>query len=816
MMRAPTSAIRGLVGIFALAASLSAQIVVTGKVVDENGAPVSNAVITIGKTAAASEPTGEFRLELPSSGEYPVRAEHEGFFVFLAAALSIVAESPLEIRLSHIKELAESIDVNYSPPVIDLQQTSDSKQIDSQEILNLPIQNSQDYRSALPLMPGIVTDNAGQLHFNGGASSETSYRLNGFEVSDPATGALTTRMNVDTVQTMEWNSSRFSPDQGKGSAGVLDLRTEMGDNRWRFGGTNFIPGIGSQDGLHLDHWSPRAKLSGPIIKGKLWFHDAIDTFYTVSTVSNLPPGQDRAVSVSGSNLMRLQWNINRAHILTTSFLVNLANDSRSGLSVLSPAETTVNRRQSLYLGSIKDQWSLGGGLIEFGFADTSKFLQALPQGANAFVITPFGSRGNFFTRQSTATDRQEWIVNGFVKPLHLFGQHQIQIGSSVERSDIDQTIYRSEYTAVRADNSIVRDVQFLGSPRQFKSNLEAYGYLQDRWNPTGTLTLEAGLRTQWDEHSGGAPAAPRFAAAWAPAWAHGARFAGGWGIFYDSVTLNTLALSQEQDSITTFYAPDGSVIGGPLVSRFMLRPQDLRLPRFAITSFSADKRLPWQVFGKLSLISREGSRGFTFEQSLASPGLNLYVLDNIQRQRYRAASLELRRTFMAKYEWFASYTRSESRANAVIDYSVENPILTPQAGGPLPWDSPNRFLSWGWAPVERNWFPRFLQPVVGESSIQLLTDFRTGYPFTATNESGYLSGAPGSRRFPSYGSVNIALERKFGFHGYLWAWRVGLINALDRANPNVVNADVESPQFLTYARGQRRAVNVRLRFLGKK
>jgi hypothetical protein len=64
--------------------------------------------------------------------------------------------------------------------------------------------------------------------------------------------------------------------------------------------------------------------------------------------------------------------------------------------------------------------------------------------------------------------------------------------------------------------------------------------------------------------------------------------------------------------------------------------------------------------------------------------------------------------------------------------------------------------------------------------------------------------------------VNIAIERKFGFRGYLWAWRAGLINVLDRANPNIVNNDTESPQFLQYSRGQRRAANVRLRFLGKK
>jgi hypothetical protein len=277
-----------------------------------------------------------------------------------------------------------------------------------------------------------------------------------------------------------------------------------------------------------------------------------------------------------------------------------------------------------------------------------------------------------------------------------------------------------------------------------------------------------------------------------------------------------LALAQEQVSVSTFYGPSGEITGVPVETRFVLRPQDLRLPRYALTSFSAERRLPWGLYGKVNLISRQGSRGFTFEDNVVSPSLNLYVLDNIREQRYRAEEFAVRRTFLSKYQWFASYTHSAAHANAVVNYSVDNPILTPQAAGPLPWDAPNRFLAWGWAPIEKTWFPRFLRPIVGETDLQLLADFRTGFPFSAVTETGNIVGPPGSLRFPDYATVNIAIERRFPFRGYLWAWRVGAVNALNRVNANVVNNDVDSPGFLTYGRGQARAVNVRLRFLGKK
>ena len=58
--------------------------------------------------------------------------------------------------------------------------------------------------------------------------------------------------------------------------------------------------------------------------------------------------------------------------------------------------------------------------------------------------------------------------------------------------------------------------------------------------------------------------------------------------------------------------------------------------------------------------------------------------------------------------------------------------------------------------------------------------------------------------------------RPFSFHGGIETATAGLVNALDRRNSNVVNSDFDSPRFMTFYRGQPRAVNVRLRFLGRK
>src|ERR1035437_7977383 len=106
-------------------AALHAQVAITGRVVDENGAAVEGARVEWRGAdgvaiAASSDPAGNFRASLPAAGEYARRAERLGFFLFTVSRQAF-EEGPqqLTIRLNHLQEFADKIDVTYSPPAID-------------------------------------------------------------------------------------------------------------------------------------------------------------------------------------------------------------------------------------------------------------------------------------------------------------------------------------------------------------------------------------------------------------------------------------------------------------------------------------------------------------------------------------------------------------------------------------------------------------------------------------------------------------------------------------------------------------------------
>lgn len=775
---------------------------------------------------ATADIAGNFTLQAPRAGSYRVHAERQGHFVYDGQIELGEEATQLSITLPHAREFFQTVDVAYSAPAIDPQQAGEQKQITGVEALEVPYPASQDVRNAMPLLSGVVQDTAGRPHFNGGAANQTHFTLDGFTLSDPFTGRLDARLNIESVRSIDYESTRYSAQKGRGSAGTVDLKTGMGDDRWRFGATNFIPSLSTQGDPHVDKWTPRVNVSGPIRKGRAWFYNGFDTFYDVDIIPGLPRGENRSRALTSSNLSRLQVNLTPANILSVSFLFNYIDENRNGLSFLDPVETTIHRRQNLYFASVKDQiFFHRGAFVELGFADSRTLARESPQGREIFEILPSGKRGNYFVDFTRHTDRRQWVANTYLPAFQSLGSHQLQFGVDGQRTTFDRAVDRHEYLVRRYDQSVARSVNFAGNRFQGRENLELSGYLQDRWTPVDGLLVEAGLRSDWDQVTHEALLSPRLSAAWlvpksAPLWLREIKVSAGIGIFPDALNLSMITRQQDQRSISTFFSPDGAIRRGPVETAFLVNDRELHVPRYRTFSFSLERKLPFEFYGKAGYVRKAGQRGLSFfgdrgAGETAGEG-EFYRLRNWRSDRYDALELTIRRSFGGTFEWWAGYTRSSARSSAVIDYSLENPFFAAQGPGPFAWDTPHRFLSWGWAPLPRGLLPRRLAFLARETSVAYLAEYRTGFPFSVVNEEAVLVGRPNDRRLPSYFNINLHFERRFRFMHYLWAWRAGLNNLTNNGNPNVVNNNIDSPTFLAYGRGQPRAVNVRLRFLGRR
>jgi hypothetical protein len=343
--------------------------------------------------------------------------------------------------------------------------------------------------------------------------------------------------------------------------------------------------------------------------------------------------------------------------------------------------------------------------------------------------------------------------------------------------------------------------------------------MQDHWSPVKTLVFELGLRLEWNEIVRDMEVAPRLAATWAPAGLKNTKFSAGWGVYFDAIQTELLANRSDLLSLSTFYMPTGAV-QGPVATSFLVNNRLLSTPKYGLASMGVEQKLPFQFFARASLIRRSSNNAFTFTapNPIASPDVYdgaQYVLNNARRDRYTSFDFSLKRTFANKYEWFLGYTHSSAWTSAAVDYNLENPVFAAQHEGRTPWDAPNRIHMWGWVPLPNASLPAALRFLTDRTTAAYLVEYRTGFPFNVVDQAGFLLGAPASRRYPDYFSVNLHFERQFHALHAVWAWRVGADNITNNGNSNFVNNIYGTPQFLTYARGQARAVTMRVRLLSR-
>jgi len=785
-------------------------------IVDENGAAVPSARITLTPprgTPLHGETDYAGRKDFSSlvRGDYSLQVEKEGFFAVTQRGIPVGELASAEVTLNHVREFSEQVNVVYSPPAIDPAKTQSSETLDSQAIINLPFPVERDIRYALPLLPGVLQDSTGQLHVSGASTRQVYDQIDGFNVSDPATGEFLTRVSVDALRSADVASSRYSTEYGKASGGVISLRTGTGDDHWRLTGTDPIPGIQDRRGLSFSNWTPRALVSGPIRTGKAWFMDALEGEYDLTVFTELPGNADRYSVWRGSNLSKAQVNLAQNNNLTVGLLVNSLFSPHSGLDPLDPISTTQRYSTNAYMFTAKDQHLFHSGwLLEAGVAASSFYTSVVPMGDQTYVINPNGTGGNYYLTNHGKGARTEEIGNLFLPPQHAAGKHEFKLGVDFDRIEDHQEFSRQPYVVENTSGVVTRRVTFTSAPPFTRFDSESGGYAQDRWSITPRWLVEPGVRFDADSIVRGVWASPRIASTIMLKRNGDRKLSWGVGVYRDSSNLDILTRSLTGTRTDYFYDSTGmNLLQPPVLSTFSINPNQLLFSYVTNASVAFEQKLPKTTYLRFQVMDRRARNIWTFVNPGAStlpdgPFSGQFILTNNRHDHYDSAELTVRHVFRQNHVVYAAYTRSRALTNADFAYNLDNVLFSPQAGGPLAWDSPNRFQSWGWLPFIR------------KIDVAYTLDWRDGFPFTLMNDSAEVVGAPYSQRFPTYFSADLSLERRFTFMGYQWALRAGVDNITDRGNYSYVNSDVDSPQFRTFSGNQGHAFIARIRLLGRK
>lgn len=319
---------------------------IEGIVRDQNDALVPGIQVTIQSTGTTTgfsrtittDENGHYIVTNIPVGSYKVSvAEAKGFKGTSVETVVVLGKaSPIDFKLE-VGTGVTVVDVTAGEgAVIDTSESKIATNITKQVIDALP--KGTTFTSLLKTAPNVRNEPlAGGFQVDGASGAENVYVIDGQEVTNFNTGVLNANNNLpfELVQEVQVKSTGFEAEYGGATGGVINVVTAGGNDQLRGNfGLSFLPGKlqGSArpvlnrfsnagngyeyfNAAKLDGTSlfPVARLSGPLVKGKVWLSGvyAPQLFETNAKIPffvnpNILDAQGRAVASADPAVRRLE------------------------------------------------------------------------------------------------------------------------------------------------------------------------------------------------------------------------------------------------------------------------------------------------------------------------------------------------------------------------------------------------------------------------------------------------------------------------------------------------------------------------------
>jgi hypothetical protein len=304
----------------------------SGTISDPSGGVIAGAQISISNTATGiskdfqSDSTGYYTAPNLAPWTYEVKVAAPGFNTAVSTVtLAVGAQQQLNLSMK-VGETSQTVQVSEAAPQIDLTSSTLTSQVQSQVVLDLPL-NGRDWTSLATLNPGVnqivnqvdyATSSRGnrgfgsQLTISGQRTTNNNYRLDGISVNDYANGGpgnvIGAALGVDAIQEFSVLTGGFSAEYGKASGGVVNAITKSGTNGFHGDVYEFIrnSAMDSRDYFSRSGNTPLAVFrrnqfgaaaGGPIVKDKTFIFGDYEGFRQtkgITTTVTVPSDSARA------------------------------------------------------------------------------------------------------------------------------------------------------------------------------------------------------------------------------------------------------------------------------------------------------------------------------------------------------------------------------------------------------------------------------------------------------------------------------------------------------------------------------------------
>jgi hypothetical protein len=803
--------------------------------IDESNRPASAVRLELRRAGvvvggAVTDEKGEAELPLPAPGDYEIAAAKDEFETLTQSDLKVAAGSPLEVRFIMIPriKIGEKMDVTAGAAAatpLD-QGASPSTDLRRQQVKDSALRPA-NVADALPLVPGVIRTDQGQLKISGASENRSAMLVNSADVTDPATGQFGMTVPVDVVNTISVFKTPYLAQYGRFTAGVVSVETRRGGDKWNFELNDPFPEMRYLNGglRGLRTFTPRITFNGPLIANKLWFSQGAEYRIDKRRVLALTFPNNETINESVNSFTQLDYVPNGTHSLTGTIHVSPRQAEFFNLDFFNRRPVTPNFRARDYTGVVSDRWTLGQNLLESAVSIKKAGISVWAQGEGEMTLTPVGNSGNYFNSQDRHSSRYELIETLSLSPVNAAGSHNLKFGANIMRSRIEGLYEARPVNITNITGELLRRIEFAGGGEYRRADFEFAAFAQDHWLIMPKLALDLGARAERQGVTETFRIAPRAGMAWTPFGNQRTVLRGGYGLFYDRVPLNIYAFESIPEQVVTTYGPGGVIIDGPrqfanVTER--VAPNDTPFVvrgdvkgNFAPYSGTWTVEVEHPVSKNLRVRANyqaSNSYGLMTVTPTTFEGRDALALGGGGQSRYRQFEVMSKLSWSENQNLVFSYVRSRIRANLnELNNYLGNfpfPLVRPDQYVNTLADLPHRFLAWGM--VKLPWKAR----------VSPLVEWRSGLPYAVLDEGQNYVGQPYSdkTRFPKFFSLDARFIREFKINSVVQHMlkrklkdptsvrvSVSVYNLTNHFNPTSIHANVVDPQFgLFFGQNERR------------
>ena len=706
-----------------------AQAVTTGTidaiVADSQGGVLPGATVVLrnieqGTTQTqTTDANGLSRFLAVPVGTYELRVELAGFG---SAAFDKVQVNPgSNQRLTfalQVGKVAETVTVEADAPLLNVTTARESTTLDGEYLEKLPL-ITRNYTEMPTIFAGVSYNRGARTAYNqfnvrGGPATGNVYQLDGASLNR-GVGRAGILVAPSFIERMEFVPGGFPAEYAGYQSSVINIVSKSGTNETH----GFLSGIFKPNALISDIDSGLASqvrdkplgstkfvevsVGGPISRDKLWYYAGMQyNSEEQGTILSLDP-QPRIINVYPAHF-KLSYQQNTSDRWELTAHAGPFTDNYSSLTTEVAPES--DRKQDINTwNAIIRQSHLFGSKAVLETAVQTFFMSFHNNRINDESPPPEGSYfvryfdtglGHFYTsgpspdRFGVTNELRFRVASRYTRSM---GNHTVKLGGEDVEVSGTQPRFREvpNFSDLRNrpgnPGAVTRQDPYSveGSLRDRIVGL----FVQDSWAPSSRVTLDAGVRTDWqDQADYETTASPRVGLTIDPTGSGKSKVFANFGIYYSYVFDNIFGFADSrppEDITYRIVNPDANLQGTDVfLSRQRFEVADeLNNPYTVHMSLGYERLLAGNLKGSVAVTRRRGHHQANNKAVTVALNDVIQVQETSGRLEYRGLELALQKAMSNRWEGLITYTLGEAEDEAA---GILSPVQQEFSFGPADYD----------------------------------------------------------------------------------------------------------------------------------